>query len=332
MHPKPPEDSSDHGGNSHDRRQKRRAQGQRHESVAPMPTQVPEEPAKQLQLHQRAFIYFEYPSIHTVIGIVGGFVGTFLDARFFSVLCILLTLGLHRSKALTGIAPKKQLLIGAIFLAFTGGCLFLLGANINKARPHVHTPSDYAKALRSGSPIPPNPLVTQITNVYKTYVTGKKEGPRIDFTEYALDPTSVDPRAWLYTDAVNHGDEPALRVQGTTDTLLGDKSKLVEDALFESMNHHALDSTQPTWDAPVGVKMKAPIPLKQLPPEDAIQYAAGQKVLYMGHLERYHDSEGNIYQSEICMLLLARYKVLLFCDDHNGVRKLSKSELANWKW
>jgi hypothetical protein len=54
------------------------------------------------------FLFLENAITLTVIGLVGGFAGVFIDGRYFLLLAIPLALGLHRSKAVAGMRTIEQ--------------------------------------------------------------------------------------------------------------------------------------------------------------------------------------------------------------------------------
>ena len=58
---------------------------------------------------ERILLFLENAIVLTVMGLVGGLAGLFIDGRWFLVLCIPIALGLHRSKALSGFGVRKQI-------------------------------------------------------------------------------------------------------------------------------------------------------------------------------------------------------------------------------
>jgi hypothetical protein len=67
---------------------------------------------------ERPFLFLENGITLTVMGLVGGFAGVFIDGRYFLLLANPLGLGLHRSEALAGMRAIEQgaghLLVGII--------------------------------------------------------------------------------------------------------------------------------------------------------------------------------------------------------------------------
>src|SRR5258708_4400597 len=61
-----------------------------------------------LSAAERIFLFLENGVTLAVMGIVGGLAGFFIDGRWFVLLCIPISLGLHRSKALNGISVKNR--------------------------------------------------------------------------------------------------------------------------------------------------------------------------------------------------------------------------------
>jgi hypothetical protein len=88
---------------------------------------------------ERLFLFLENGITLTVMGLVGGFAGVFIDGRYFLLLAIPLALGLHRSKALAGMRGIEQL-AGHLLVAVIGCFVFLqIGAGVNRSREHIPT-------------------------------------------------------------------------------------------------------------------------------------------------------------------------------------------------
>jgi hypothetical protein len=311
------------GGSSHDRAIARTAGKVAVESSPPAAlqpdksvaaTNLPVQASERISISERVLRFLDSGSTQTLAGIVGGIAGTFLDGRYYCVLCVLTSLGLKRSKALDGL--KKQWILPihiGVMLAF-GSVLFLIGIQFNKWRPQTFTPSDWVAAVKNNMPLPVN---QQITNVYKSYQAKSKVGPVIDFSEFTVDGAD-DNHIFLHTDAVNDGDAPALDVEGSAFGLYGDMGQKTEDSLFSDLQKHTADLAQPRRDDPPGVKyqMSERLSSPGLSPQQWADVQAGRTALYLGRIDRYRDSRGNRYESEICMYL-TNARSLMFCDGHN---------------
>jgi hypothetical protein len=331
---RPPSFSRNSGGSSRDRRRKRRANERiakiadavasriasdqnKTTEISPLPEEAQPPTAT---IAERFLAFFDHASFQTLASIVGGLIGTFLDGRYYCCLSVLVSFGLHRSKALADIAPKFKLLIHLVSVGLACYLLFYMGVQINKSRPHVYTPQDYSNAVKNNLSLP---VVQHITNVYQTYMREKKSGPRIDFSEFQSGGSPINGIFPLTTESWNSGDEPALNVRDSAHTLFSDRSLDAENSLFSFLNDHADDKVQPTRDQASGQRLLTPVSLPIPSLEEAQQIQAGHKVLYVGLITRYNDAAGNVFQSEICMFMTYSSN-FVYCDHHNGVHKLSK--------
>jgi len=105
--------------------------------------ELPRQPTKR----ERIFAYLENGIVLTVMGIIGGLTGVFVDGRYFLLLSIPLALGLHRSPTLKGLSAKRQLLGYFVLLAVSLPLLWFLGMGINRSREHIPTAQEIAKAF-----------------------------------------------------------------------------------------------------------------------------------------------------------------------------------------
>jgi hypothetical protein len=144
------------GGKAHDRALTRTAE-KTNKSMVPSDVHSrstaqaePSSAPRRLTKSERVLRFIDSPSTQTLAGIVGGLVGTFLDARYFCVLCLMTSLGLKRSKALDGIEPKWVLPIHLAVMSVVGAALFLVGIPVNRARPQIYNPHDIAQAVWDG--------------------------------------------------------------------------------------------------------------------------------------------------------------------------------------
>jgi len=158
---------------------------------------IPTEEPKIQTVSNRLSTFFEHGSLQTVIGIVGGLAGTFLDGRYFAVLGLYLSFALHRSRTLLGVRRGWGVLIHIIVVSIASTLLFKMGVLINVARPHVYTPAEYLAAVKAGTPLP---VTQQINHYYYSTKTTKAEKthahvvflPSEKITENALGNTFVN--------------------------------------------------------------------------------------------------------------------------------------------
>jgi hypothetical protein len=196
-----------------------------------------------------------------------------------------------------------------------------MGTEINKSRPEAYTPADYANAVKGRLPLP---ITQQITNIYNSKISPSKPigEPRIDLSEYF--PDGVD-STWMHfhTNAVNNGSVPALNVEGSTGSMVRIKAATSEDELFTYLRSHAFDEGQPLGDQPPGLTYSRIEPLLVPLPSDQekVDMQFG-KVIYFGRIDTFADSNGNRFQTELCMYMSAGSSVLHYCDGHNKNRRL----------
>jgi hypothetical protein len=91
-----------------------------------------------------------------VAGVIGALVGTFLDGRFFMLFAPAVWLALHRSNAFEGIERPMLTIVWLLFGVGVPVGLFAFGVYINKERPGVFTPKDYADAVKGVLPAAPS--------------------------------------------------------------------------------------------------------------------------------------------------------------------------------
>ena len=308
------------GGNAHDRAKARVASQPASELGSLLSNAY-----VQVSPRERVLRLVDNSSTQTLVGIVGGLVGTFLDGRYFAVLSLMVSFALYRSKALDGVRSRLILPIYISSLMISGWVLFCMGIQVNKSRPHTFTPADYLDAIKNHTQLP---ITQQITNVYNSFISPQKTigEPRIDAAGIIGDASNpVDARGmhW-HINAINNGTAPALDVISTEHSFVAAKSKSSEDELFKFIEDHAYDSDAPRYDLPPGPQYSEFEPIVVAIPseQEKVDLQAGTKVLYMGHLNSYRDAEGHRFQSEVCMYMMPRENRLLYCDGHNKTRRL----------
>ncbi len=247
---------------------------------------------------ERIHRFLEHGSLQTLIGIVGGLVGTFLDGRYFALLGIWVSYSLHRSGALHGFTVRPKVITHLCGVSLAASLLFYVGVAINRARPHVYTPADYKLALEEHRPLP---ITQQVTNVYQSYVSPPKTAgePRIDLSEFTFDGSGKNGNLLFHTDAVNNGTEPALDSQGSTDHRIGIFTAATQDALFDELYKASRDKLRPRSDIPPGKQYeKAEFTEVPLSPQDRGSMQNGQSLI-VGRLDTYKDAVGHRYATEL---------------------------------
>lgn len=150
-----------------------------------------------LETTERFHRFFDSGPPQTAVGIIGGLVGTFLDGRYFALVGLYLVYGLVRSRALRGLTLVVKLVVAIAFSVITCSGFFWMGVQINRARPHIFTPSEYLAAAKAGSPLP---IVQQITQYYPQKITNTRviETPapahtHVIFADPVMIPNPVEP-------------------------------------------------------------------------------------------------------------------------------------------
>lgn len=83
----------------------------------------------------------------TLLGLIGGLCGTFLDGRYFLLLSPLVPAALHRSKTFEGLPSPKPAIGYGLSFALTLVLVFWLGIALNHSRGQTYTPSGLAEAI-----------------------------------------------------------------------------------------------------------------------------------------------------------------------------------------
>lgn len=283
----------------------------------------PPAPAPRITVAERLHRLFEHSTLLNLLGVVGGLVGTFLDGRYFAVLCFWFVYGIHRSKSLQGLSkiPVTLLYIGATLGTAAG--LFYMGIRINEARPTIYTPAQYLAAVKAGTPLP---IQQQITNIYNPRsllpITEALKEPRVDLSPFLTDPGDVH-HLHYHSGAVNNGTGVALGVVATTKGYFLPKSEKSEAQIFTELRKRAFDEDAPRADMPPGAAYAAFEPLVVTAPTPAeMTDLMSQKIVpYLARVDTYKDSHGIYYASELCQWILPNL-VFRNCDNHNQAIKL----------
>jgi hypothetical protein len=127
-----------------------------------------------IHFKDRVFRFMESSLTQTLLGIVGGTVGTFLDGRYFIVLTPLVPAAFHRNKVLEGLGKGKSVAFYCVSSLLTASLLFWMGTSLNKSRPHTFTPADYANAVKGQLPLP---ITRQMYNIYNSYAGKSSASP-----------------------------------------------------------------------------------------------------------------------------------------------------------
>lgn len=88
---------------------------------------------------ERSFMVAENAWTLTVMSVIAGFVGLFVDGRWFCLFCIPFAFGIHRSNGLKGLTRIKQVSVcAAILICFSAICWWV-GIKVNQSREHIPT-------------------------------------------------------------------------------------------------------------------------------------------------------------------------------------------------
>lgn len=93
--------------------------------------------------------------ILTVVSILGGFLGFFVDGKLFLLFCFPIVLGIHRSNAISDLTFKKKVQIYAAVILLSMPCLWWIGIGMNEARLRNQIPTVSDMAAYVLSKIPP---------------------------------------------------------------------------------------------------------------------------------------------------------------------------------
>jgi hypothetical protein len=310
------------GGSAHDRAVRKAQYAEQPCSLeAPAaPTQLNHQ--RQVSRTERVLRFIDHGSTQTLVGLIGGLAGTFLDGRYYAVLGLMVSFGLHKSKALEGVSRKLILPIHIIAVVTTAAVLLWMGIQINKSRPQAYTPADYANAVTARLPLP---ITQQITNIYNSYVSPARQigEPRIDLSEYIYDGNGPD-GMYFHTSAVNNGTVPALDVAGTSKSAVMEESTKSEDELFDRIASDVNDKVQPRRDLAPGtsnsVSERSLIPFPTT--EEKSELQSNKNVLYLGRIDSYHDAKGHKYETELCMYFISPSPRFYYCYGHNKTRQV----------
>jgi hypothetical protein len=126
------------GGNSHQRAVSRAAQAPTIvlSSVVATAEMLP----TGRSFFERASVFFENGIILTIMSILGGLAGTFVNGRYFLFLCVPIALGLHRSSALNGVTKKGKISIHLLVLCASAVLLWNFGRWWDSSRRSVAIP------------------------------------------------------------------------------------------------------------------------------------------------------------------------------------------------
>jgi hypothetical protein len=153
------------------------ARAMRVESAPPdsKPMQEPQELQNPpLSPTERLVLVFENAWILTVMSLIIGFTGVFIDGRWFVLLCIPIAFGLHRSKGLQGLRWWVQIGFYFLIIGISATICWKVGLGINGSREHIPTVKEIGDYVlgkmpeketlpRSSGETRPTPLETRPT-------------------------------------------------------------------------------------------------------------------------------------------------------------------------
>ena len=143
-------------------------------------------PSASLSLSDRFFRVLESGMTQTLLGIVGGLAGTFLDGRYFVILSPMIPAAIHRSKALEGIDRPWSTVWIVLSIPTTIAILFWCGIYVNESRNAIYTPRDYAAAVKKI--IPSNTTVSTSEVITAPTTKNQESGPPILLPQISLVP------------------------------------------------------------------------------------------------------------------------------------------------
>jgi hypothetical protein len=163
------------GGNSH-----QRAVAKANLTLPKIPKKKQE--TKSVSVAERGFRFWESGMIQTLLSILGGLAGTFLDGRYFMFLTPLVPAAIHRNKVLEGVEQRKSVILYVVCTSVVALLLFWCGTSLNKSRPNTFTPKDYADAVKKVLPVvqPPTSTTTIYAAPAEVFIPPKVEiGPAV---------------------------------------------------------------------------------------------------------------------------------------------------------
>jgi hypothetical protein len=96
---------------------------------------------------ERTFLFLENGIVLTVVGLVGGFAGVFVDGHWFVILCVPLLAGLHRSSALNGLGNWPRIAAYVLVCVVSLSLLWLVGIGVNRSREHIPTVQEIGQGV-----------------------------------------------------------------------------------------------------------------------------------------------------------------------------------------
>lgn len=160
----------DRGGNSHQRAIRRDSSTK---------LEVPVSPTKAISFGERVERFLDSGMIQTVIGLIGGLAGTFLDGRCFVTLAGMVPFALRTKNVLEDLSRRVALTIHLALIAVALVIFYVFGVWLNHSRPGVMTPKDYAEAVRKVLPSSNSPTINNIFQPTRVIVKDQYVPPRI---------------------------------------------------------------------------------------------------------------------------------------------------------
>ncbi len=277
-----------------------------------------------ITITDRVFRFAESGMTQTLLGIIGGLAGTFLDGRWFMILTPMIPAALHRSKATEGLKRQWSIVILLASCPITAAVLFWCGTLLNKSRPDVLTPADYAVAVQR--------LTGRIPAI--TSAPPKSEPPKQSVPSRVLEtlsvlnatvrvPKSSGDTAQVILNVKVNGDRPLtvtdfrVHVVGPID-VDAHKQRDIENAFWNNnVNSHGKESASFPLTLPSGqeiLQLPNPTEPMTISEDDFKAIQENQKAVYFMYQVR---ATGGRLLLNYCSHLTSD-GVLMLCREHNG--------------
>jgi hypothetical protein len=110
-------------------------------------SEVSVEPRQIISVGNRLFRWLDSGLTQTLIGIVGGLAGTFLDGRYYIILALFVPAAIHQKKVLEDVRKASSIAIYCVSTLICFGVLYWCGVSLNRSHSNTYSPKDWANAM-----------------------------------------------------------------------------------------------------------------------------------------------------------------------------------------